>query len=192
MNRAAAAALTLAAVVAVPALASAGSTPQQPVATARAVTETVAGPLPQSSLTAQWNRWRDGSAATLEVSGYGMPGTTSTAVGTWTSPPTAVSGRTLFATVTHVDERSNLAPAPGTWSSAVRVRHRDANGGWSRWLTLGSNTSSDGLVTVSGGAQGWDISYNRGTRAPQQLQVEASYRVTDTSSNDLFTTVVVP
>lgn len=192
MQRVAAAALALAAVIGVPALASAGSTPQQPVATAHAVTATVAGPLPQSSLTAAWNRWRDGSAATLEVSGYGMSGTTSTAVGSWTSPPTTVSGRTLFATVTHVAERSTLAPAPGTWTSAVRVRHRDVHGAWSRWVTLGSGPVNDGPVSISGGAQGWDITYTRATREPQQLEVEATYRVTDTSSNDLFTTVVVP
>jgi hypothetical protein len=192
VKRIATAALALAAVLSAPALADAGTTPQQPVTTARAVTTTAVGQLPQSSLDAEWNSWRGGSAATLEVSGYGMSGTASTAVGTWTSPATAVSGSKLFATVNRVNERGVMSALPGTWTSVVRIRHRDAGGAWSRWITLGGAETNDGLVAVTGASQGWDISYLRATRAAQQLQVEVTYRVTDTSSNDLFTTVVVP
>ena len=192
MNRVATAAVALAAVVAVPTLAVAGSAPQQALVTAHTTTTTAVGPLPRSSLRAQWNRWRGGTAATLEVSGYGLSGTTSIAVGTWTSPPTTVSGQSLFATVTPVDERNGAGPLPGTWSSVVRIRHRDSHGVWSRWLTLGTADTGDGLVAVTGGSRGWDVAYTRATRAPQQLQVAAIYRVSDTSSNDLFTTVVVP
>ncbi len=192
MNRLAAAVVVLAAVVAVPTLAVAGSTAGQPAATVRTATTTPAGPLPYSTLSGQWTRWRDGTAATLEVSGFGLTGTTSTADGTWTSPPTIVNGRSLFATVTHVDERTGVPALPGTWSSVVRIRHRGTGDRWSRWVTLGSADTSDGLVAVTGVGQGWDISYTRAVRAPQQLQVDAVYRVTDTSSNDLFTTVVVP
>ncbi len=192
MTRVATAALALAVVVALPALAVAGSTPPAAQASARTVTTTVAGPLPRSTLTAAWTRWRDGTAATLEVSGYGVTGTTSTAVGTWTSPPTPVNGPSLFATVTHVDERDAVTPLPGTWSALVRIRHRSAGGSWSRWLPLRRAVTGDGLVTVTPVGQGWDVSYTRTVGAAQQLQVEADYRVTDTSSNDLFTTVVVP
>jgi hypothetical protein len=187
VKRVSTAALALVALTAAPALA----TSADPTTTAKVSTVTALGAMPQSTLQASWNRWRDGHAGTFEVSGRNLPGATSSADGTWTSPPFVINGAQFFATIDRTVQRTSASGAAA--ANTVRLRHRTVGGAWSRWLTLGAGDTSDGvLMARPARQQGWDIFYVRGVRGTQQIEVDTTYRVSDASDNDLYTTVVIP
>lgn len=182
------AAVGIVALAASPALAGGSQAAPTPTVRVTATSLLGAAPDPQFGVHGHWTDWDPGRDATLEVGGTNLPGVTSTAVAYWTSRSYPVQFPGLFA------EISRQADHVGTASVArkISLRHRNANGAWSRWLSIPeSGTATDGVVTLLTTGQGVDVRYNRRMARAQQIQVQIVDTISDPSTSDLFTSVQV-